>query len=105
VVLMRQSVRWAVAGLLVLAFFAVVTWVIGVVLLPHWRALSAADRWVVATAAGLAVAALPALWGKEWASRAGVSQAAGSGGRAVTVSRDNTGIISTGDSAINTQDR
>jgi len=72
---MRQTVRWWVAGLVVVAAFGAATWGSGVFVLP--RAMkSEGDRWVVAAGLGVAVAALVALWGSLglraslWLSRA-----------------------------------
>ncbi len=54
---MRQTVRWCVAGLVVVAAFGAATWGSGVFVLP--RAMkSEGDRWVVAAGLGVAVAAL-----------------------------------------------
>ena len=94
--------RWLVASLLVLAVFAAVTGLAGVVVLPHWRSLHGADRWVIATAAGLAVATLAGLGAYGWVTRGSDTPPKG---RTVRVGRDNTGIISTGDNARNVQDR
>ncbi|HEY1919800.1 MAG TPA: hypothetical protein VGH27_29865 [Streptosporangiaceae bacterium] len=104
---MSRSARWVVAGLVVLAVFAGITLLAGAVVLPHWRTLSAADRWVIATAAGLAVGALVALWGQSWAtSDINVQQPAETAARIVQVDAPgNTGIVSTGDNAINQQER
>lgn len=100
-----QAVRWLIAALAVVAVFGVVTWVSGAFILPLWLS-SGADRWVVAAAAGVALAALAALGAYGWASRTGDDkQATGSGDGTVGVGRDNTGIISTGDNATNVQDR
>jgi hypothetical protein len=71
--------------------------VTGVVLV--WQAV----RWPVAGLA-VAVAGLAAPGAQGWASRTGDRQAAGCGGRAVSVGRHNTGIISTGGHATNAQD-
>jgi hypothetical protein len=104
VVAMGHAVRWPVASLALAVVFAVITWVSGAFILPLWLS-SGADRWVVASAAGVAVAGLAALGAHGWASRAGDKRALGAGSRAVSVGRDNTGIISTGDNATNVQDR
>jgi len=62
--------RWAVAGLVTLAAFAVATWVSGVFLFT--RLLPSPDaRWPVAVAVGAAVAAFTGLWGQSWATESG----------------------------------
>jgi hypothetical protein len=107
VMMVSRSARWVVAGLVVLAVFAGIMVVAGVVVLPHWRALSPADRWVIATAAALAVAALAALWGQSWATSDSTAQHPDqAAARVVHIDgAGNTGIISTGDGATNIQDR
>lgn len=99
---MGRAVRWLVASLLVLAVFAVVTWLAGVVITPHWRSLGEADRWVIATAAGVVAGTFAGLGGYGWVTRARGTRADNPAGVA---GRDNTGIISTGDNATNVQDR
>ena len=99
-----RVVRWPVVILALAAVFAVVAWVSGAFILPLWLS-SGADRWVVAAAAGGAVTALAIPGAHKWASRAGDKPALEAGGRTVSVGRDNTGIISTGDNATNVQDR
>lgn len=66
---MSTSVRWLVAALVTAAAFAVPAWLCGAVLLPLAMTDGAA-RWGIATAAGLALAALAALWGQSFASAA-----------------------------------
>jgi hypothetical protein len=79
---------------------------------------SPADRWVVASALGVAIAALAALWGASWAEEGirpaarkatednvrgdSAEVAATAGGAAF--GGDNYGIVSTGDHAANTID-
>jgi hypothetical protein len=61
------TVRWLIAGVVTVAAFAVPAWVCGAFLLP----LVIKDggvRWAIATAAGLALAALMALWGNWYAT-------------------------------------
>jgi hypothetical protein len=103
-----QVARWCIAGLATAAVFAAGTALSGLVILaPLVRA--AADRWVIASGLGVAVAALAALWGASWAGaedrQARLQAGGGTGeavGRAVSASRggiafggDNYGIAST----------
>lgn len=64
---MERSGRLVVAGLVTVATFAVVTWVCGAFVLPSMLD-SGADRWVVASALGVALAGLAALWGHGFAT-------------------------------------
>lgn len=113
---MSRTVRWYVAGLVVLAVFA---GVIGIFVLTGWLH-SSADRWTGASAVATALAGFAALWGQWWAAQAGGSSSpdtaangavigadriVATGNRSVAVGRDNTGIVCTGDYAHNTQDR
>ncbi len=101
---MRQTVRWCVAGLVVVAAFGAATWGSGVFVLP--RAMkSEGDRWVVAAGLGVAVAALVALWGQSWATRESAAEpdTTAAGKRSITAAADISGIASTGDDATNTQ--
>jgi hypothetical protein len=113
-----RAVRWGVAGLVTIAAFAVVTWVAGDFVLTAVLK-SQADRWVVASALGVAVAALTALWGHSWAGEetADAGNAGGpaepvrgaepvaSGERSITAKGNITGIASSGDDATNIQRR
>jgi hypothetical protein len=62
----KAIVRWLVAGLVTIAAFAVVTWISGVLALPHLIE-DPVVRWGIAGALGVAVAALAALWGHSFA--------------------------------------
>ena len=115
---MGRTVKWLVAGLVTAVAFGVTTAVLGALVLPVVMA-SAADRWVVAGSAGVAVAAVAGLWGQSWATRDSADESAeGAGGpgpgagpsaaggeRSVSAGRDITGIASTGDGATNIQGR
>lgn len=62
---MRIVSRWSVAVLVTIAAFAVATWICGTLVLTlHDPAI----RWGIAGAAGVAVAALAALWGHSYAT-------------------------------------
>jgi hypothetical protein len=104
VVVMGRIGRWVIAGLLVLAVFAVVTWLAGAVVLPPWHALAPSDRWLIATAAGAALAAFAGLGGYGWVTRA-VSEAPAGSSRTAAVGGDNTGINAAGDGTTNVQNR
>src|ERR1700722_19981660 len=101
---MDRARRWLIAGLTVAFSFGVATWVSGSFLLPLVLQ-SDADRWVVASALGVAVAALVALWGQQWAMHDSTAESgtAASEGRSITAGQDISGIASTGDGATNTQ--
>lgn len=115
---MSRTVRWWVAGLVVLAAFAGATWVSGAFILTRLLT-SSADRWAVASGIGAALAGFAALWGQWWATRTdgtpqaasggdaatGRGQVAAGGERSIAVGQDNTGVTSTGDDAVNTQNR
>jgi hypothetical protein len=109
----NQVIRWCAAGLITAAVFSAGTVICGLLVLPLVLR-SLADRWVVASALGVAVAALAALWGASWAeegnrqaARDNASQdgpeVAVTGGE-VSFGGDNYGIVSTGDHAANTSD-
>jgi hypothetical protein len=62
-----RIVRWGLAGLVTVAAFAATTWICGALILP----IMTPDpdiRWSIAGGAGLAVAALAALWGQGFAT-------------------------------------
>jgi hypothetical protein len=101
---LRLTVRWWVAGLVTVVAFSMSTWASGVLLLPLVLK-SDADRWVVAAALGVAVAALAGLWGQSWATNEakGGPGTTAAGERSITVAGDISGIASTGDNATNTQ--
>lgn len=63
--MVSRIVRWWVAGLVTAASFSLAAWVSGVFVLPSLMR-SAGDRWAVAAGLGVAVATLPALWGRSW---------------------------------------
>lgn len=61
----RPALRWSVAVLVTIAAFAAATWICGAfVLTMH----DSAVRWGIAGGAGVAVAALAALWGHSYAA-------------------------------------
>lgn len=105
---MRHSWRWWLAGLATLLAFLVVTWVLTTYLPATWLK-DANQRLVVGSGAGAAVAALVALWGKNFAvvkatpARPESSAAPTPSARAVTVSGSNLGIASAGDRVRNIQ--
>lgn len=109
---MNQTVRWWVAGLTTAVAFSLPAWISGAFVLPHLME-SSAERWVVATALGVAVAAFVALWGKSWATRDSSRQETNSpraeaprgslGPRAISVGGELHGIASTGDHTRNIQ--
>lgn len=113
---MVRLARWGAAGLVTAAVFAVVTWATGAFALAGVLR-SDGDRWVVASALGVAVAALAALWGHSWATKetaaSGTAEepaepacGAGpvaSGERSIAAGGNITGIASTGDDATNIQ--
>jgi uncharacterized membrane protein len=63
----RTTGRWTIAGIVTTIAFAAPVWVCGAFLLPPVIKDGVA-RWAIATAAGLALAALAALWGHGYAS-------------------------------------
>ncbi len=65
---MTQVARWLLAGLVTLAAFAGVTWLFGGLVLLVFG-LDADLRWSIAGGAGVATAALAALWGQGFATR------------------------------------
>lgn len=97
---MDRTRRWLAAGVIVALAFGVATWVSGAFLLPAVLK-SGADRWVVASALGVAMAALV----QQWATRNLPTESATSAAerRSITVGQDVSGIASTGDDATNTQ--
>jgi hypothetical protein len=113
-----RVVRWWIAGLVTVAAFGVTVWLLGALVLPLFMS-GAADRWVVASGAGAAAAALVALWGQSWVTRessesqrgvetyrrgvANGPSGAASGERTVIGGGDITGIVSTGDNTTNIQ--
>ena len=89
---MQKSTKWIIGGLVVMATFAVVTWLCGAVLLPH-DLKDPGIRWGVAAAAGAVLAGFLALWGQSFAADeqhkesddgAGKEKAAGQAGGSVT---------------------
>ena len=67
---MRGAVRWLVAGAVTVAAFSATLWLSDALVLPLWIR-STADRWVVAASLAIALAALAALWGADFAQREG----------------------------------
>lgn len=66
---MKGTVRWCIAGLATAATFSAVTWICGALALSALR-LDSGARWGIAGGAGVAVAALTALWGHGFATQA-----------------------------------
>ena len=64
---MKLIIRWLVAGLVTVVAFAVATWICGTLIMPLIMK-NDGIRWGVATALGVAVAALAALWGHSFAA-------------------------------------
>jgi hypothetical protein len=110
---MRQFLRWCAAIVVTAMTFSSTACLAGVIVLPH-LVKDHADRWVIATAFGLAIAALAGAWGYGYVSPAG-NQAdparehsspdlpARGGSRSVNVTGNMTGIVSTGDNLVNIQ--
>jgi hypothetical protein len=101
---MSQLFRWCSAGVVTVTVFGAVTGICVLSLRPMVH--SGADRWVIASALGVAVAALAATWGASWAARDGPQDAgpgsSGGSGRSVqaasggiAIGGDNLGIAST----------
>jgi membrane protein implicated in regulation of membrane protease activity len=98
--------RWTVAALVTVATFAAATWIGGAVVLPPMLE-DVAIRWGLASALGSTLAALAAVWGHGFATRATrttgqmlpQNSAQASAARAVAVAGGNSGSISTGDSS------
>jgi hypothetical protein len=106
---MSRFVRWGAAGLATVSAFGVSAWVCGALVLPP-LVRSAGDRWGLAAGLGVAVAALAALWGSQWAGRDVTDEDAGGkaadergSSRSITIRGDNKGIASTGDNSTNIQ--
>ncbi|WP_405640466.1 hypothetical protein [Streptomyces uncialis] len=90
---MERFGRWVVAFLVTVAAFAVSTWLCGALVLPSVLK-DPAIRWSVASALGATAAALAAMWGYGFATRAperGRSSPAvqAPGGRAVAIGGSN----------------
>lgn len=105
--------RWCAALAATLAAFAVTTWVAGAVVLPHLIS-DHTDRWGIAGACAVAVAAAAAAWGCWFATRPAAGNpdggfagagASAAGPRSISVSGNVDGIASTGDNAVNMQVR
>lgn len=65
---MERISKWWLAGLATLAAFSATTWICGALVLAAFR-IDSPTRWGIAGGAGVAVAALAALWGASFASR------------------------------------
>lgn len=103
--------RWCAALAATLAAFVVTTWMAGTVVLPHLIS-DHTDRWGIAAACGVAVAAAAAGWGCWYATHQAAdnpdrglagSGASTAGPRSISVTGDLDGIASTGDDAVNMQ--
>jgi hypothetical protein len=107
------SWRWGVALAVALIAFAVATAVAGLVVLPHLIG-DHTDRWAIAGACGVAVAAVAAGWGGWYATRPAANNSdrdlagppvSAVGRRSISVGGGLDGIASTGDGAVNVQVR
>ena len=105
--------RWCAALAATLAAFAATTWVAGAAVLQHLIG-DHTDRWGIAAACGVAVAAVAAAWGGWYATRTAEgnpdrglagSETSAAGPRSISVTGDLDGIASTGDNAVNMQVR
>ena len=107
--------RWCVAVIVTAAVFGASAWLVGAVILPH-VVEDHGDRWMIATALGVAIAALAGAWGYSFAGRedetrlndAEAQSSAPSGRhpggeRSIMVKGDLDGIASTGENATNIQ--
>jgi hypothetical protein len=100
---MGRNVRWAVAGLVTAAAFAVPVWLCGAVVLPPLLE-DEAVRWSLASALGAVLGSLAVLWGHGFATRvpaaeqsvSSVSSVQATAGGAVAVGGNNQGSIFTG---------
>ena len=110
---MGRFLRWCAALVATMAAFALITWVAGTVVLPHLIS-DHTDRWGVAAACGVAVAAAAAAWGNWFATRPASGEPdhgvtgpgpSAAGPRSISVTGNLDGIASTGDNAVNTQVR
>jgi hypothetical protein len=98
--------RWLLAGLLAAAVFSAATWISGALVLPLVLA-SSADRWVIASALGVAVAAVVAVWSPSWAGPLGSEEPTGTGTgtplhlEGVGITAGNDQIVSVGGNVVN----
>jgi hypothetical protein len=86
--------RWLAAGFVTIAAFVLSTWICGAVALPT-AVPSSAVRWSIASALGVAVAALAALWGHSFATAghsrgSDAERAPSAGNHTLTTSRGTT---------------
>jgi hypothetical protein len=95
--------RWVVAGLVTVASFTAVTWIGGALVLPPMLK-DGAVRWGLASALGVALAALAAVWGHGFATGTGSESSPApaaavsvdvAGAGAVGVGRDNRAPLTT----------
>lgn len=99
---MRRPARWLVSAFLTVVAFGVSLWVCDAMVLPPLLK-SEADRWVVAAALGVAVAAFVALWGASWAGQESRPTSHRSAEGSIFAGGDISGIASTGDHTTNVQ--
>jgi type VI protein secretion system component VasK len=66
--MLRGSGRWFIAVAVTIAAFWIALLVPALLVLPRWHTPDT-DRWVIAAGLGVAVAALAALWGSDFARR------------------------------------
>jgi hypothetical protein len=101
---MERFGRWVAAALATVAAFSLSTWICGALVLPLVLK-DPAIRWGLASALGVAMAALAALWGIGFAVQDQEDREPpgpvvwASGVRAVAVGGNNLSSISTGDTA------
>jgi hypothetical protein len=92
--------RWAVAAGVTGSVFGFSTWLAGAYVLPLWVGDNG-SRWVIATAAGMALGSIAALWGKSFATARPDEQTASRevtafGTHSIAVGGDLNGTASTG---------
>lgn len=112
----NRLIRWLAAGLFTVAIFSGSAVICGMLVLPSLLR-SSADRWVVASGVGVAVAALTTLWGASWAMREPPGHAAEqdrvpgrdpsmvvtADRRGIAIGGDNHGVTSTGGNSATTR--
>ncbi|MDH6214167.1 hypothetical protein [Streptomyces pseudovenezuelae] len=104
---MGRNARWAVAGLMTAAAFAVPAWLCGAIVLPPLLK-DPAIRWSLAAALGAVLGSLAVLWGQGFATRAPSTGTSGhsvvaTAERAVAIGGDNRAPVSTGDATTTSQ--
>ncbi|MGQ4390266.1 hypothetical protein [Streptomyces sp. SAS_270] len=100
---MGRNARWAVAGLVTAAAFAVPAWLCGAVVLPPLLK-DPAIRWSLASTLGAVLGSLVVLWGHGFVTRAPATGTSGravqaTAERAIAIGGDNRASVSTGDAS------